>query len=70
MNDEKIVKLDECELKAHLDKRISESVEEILNLLLGEEAEGLCGAGRCERSPDQVDTRAGDYKCNLHTKAR
>jgi len=29
----------------------------------------LCGAGRYERSPDRIDTRAGSYERNLETKA-
>ncbi len=32
------------------------------------EADQLCGAGRYERSPDRVDTRAGSYERRLHTK--
>ncbi len=40
-------------------------VEETLNKLLEAEADELCGAGRYERSPDRIDTRAGSYKRNL-----
>jgi len=40
-----------------------------LNKLLDAEADELCGAGRYERSPDRIDTRAGSYERNLATKA-
>jgi transposase-like protein len=44
-------------------------VEEILNSMLDAEADALCGAQRYERSPDRVDTRAGSYEHQFHTKA-
>jgi transposase-like protein len=44
-------------------------VEETLNGLLDAEADRLCGAGRYERSPDRVDTRAGSYTRGLQTSA-
>ena len=65
----KIIHLDEAQLREHLDRKISESVEETLNGLLDAEADRLCGAGRYERSGDRVDTRAGHYERKLHTKA-
>ena len=37
--------------------------------MLDAEADVLCGAGRYQRSPDQVDTRAGTYDRKLHTRA-
>ncbi|MCB1122269.1 MAG: transposase, partial [Verrucomicrobiae bacterium] len=69
MKDEKIIQLDEAQLREHLDRRISESVEDTLNLLLDQEADRICQAGRYERNPDRADTRAGHYKRKLHTKA-
>lgn len=69
MKDEKIIHLDEAQLREHLDRRISESVEDTLNLLLDQEANRICQAGRYERNPDRADTRAGHYKRKLHTKA-
>ena len=69
MKDEKIIHLDEAQLREHLDRRISESVEDTLNLLLDQEADRICQAGRYERNPDRADTRAGHYKRKLHTKA-
>jgi transposase-like protein len=44
-------------------------VEETLNQLLEAEAAQVCAAGRYERSPDRLDTRAGHYTRSLHTKA-
>ncbi len=64
-----IIRLDEAQLREHLDQKITESVEETLNGLLDAEANRLCGAGRYERSADRVDTRAGHYERKLHTKA-
>ena len=64
-----IIRLDESQLREHLDQKITESVEETLNGLLDAEADRLCGAGRYERSADRVDTRAGHYERKLHTKA-
>ena len=37
--------------------------------MLDAEADALCGAGRYQRSPDRVDTRAGTYDRKLHTRA-
>lgn len=65
----KIIRLDESQLRAHLDQQITQSVEDTLNSLLDAEADALCGAGRYERSPERVDTRAGHYSRKLHTKA-
>ncbi len=64
-----IIRLDEAQLREHLDRKITESVEETLNGLLDAEADRLCRAGRYERSADRVDTRAGHYERKLHTKA-
>jgi len=68
-DDTKIIRLDEAQLREHLDRQITQSVEETLNGLLDAEANRLCGAGRYERSPERVDTRAGHYERKLHTKA-
>ncbi len=48
---------------------MGDSVEETLNSLLDAEADALCGAQRYERSADRIDTRAGSYERQLHTKA-
>lgn len=66
---DKIIRLDEAQLREHLDRRITRSVEETLNEMLDAGADALCGAKRYERSPDRVDTRAGHYQRKLHTKA-
>jgi putative transposase len=66
---DKIIRLDEATLREHLDKKVLQSVEETLNKLLDAEADQLCGAKRYEHSADRVDTRAGHYTRNLHTKA-
>ena len=65
----KAIKIDEKEIKRHLDEMVRSTVEETLNRMLDSEADELCGAGRYERSPDRVDTRAGSYKRKLQTTA-
>lgn len=67
--EDNIIRLDEAQLREHLDGKITESVEDTLNGLLDAEADRLCGAGRYARSADRVDTRAGHYERKLHTKA-
>src|SRR5262249_22718541 len=64
-----VLRLDQEQLQGHLDRVVRDSVEQTLNALLDAEADQLCGAGRYQRSPDRVDTRAGSYTRQLHTKA-
>jgi transposase-like protein len=64
-----VIRIDEGQIKTHLDQIVRETVEQTLNTLLDAEADALCGARRYERSPDRVDTRAGSYQRQLHTKA-
>jgi putative transposase len=65
----KIIQIDEALVKRELGEVVRETVEETLNRLLDAEADELCKAGRYERSPDRVDTRAGSYQRNLQTRA-
>jgi putative transposase len=64
-----VIRIDEGQIKSHVDQVVRESVEQTLNDLLDAEADALCGAKRYERSPDRVDTRAGRYERTLQTKA-
>lgn len=64
-----MIRVDEDEVRIHVDEVVRQSVEETLNGLLEAEADQLCGAKRYERSPDRVDTRAGTYERGLQTKA-
>jgi transposase-like protein len=52
-----------------VDGVVRETVEQTLNALLDAEADALCGAKRYERNPERLDTRAGHYERQLHTKA-
>lgn len=63
------IKIDEKEIRDHLDGLVRQSVEETLNGLLNAEADAICQASRYQRSPDRQDTRAGSYKRKLLTKA-
>ena len=63
------IKIDEKEIRDHLDGLVRQSVEETLNGLLNAEADAICQATRYQRSPDRQDTRAGSYKRKLLTKA-
>lgn len=64
-----VIAINEGLIKDHLDKIVVKTVEETLNALLDAEADALCGAKRYEHSPSRVDTRAGSYERQLHTKA-
>lgn len=65
----KVVSIDESKIHDHLGELTRGAVEETLNAMLEAEADELCGAQRYERSPDRVDTRAGSYERQFHTKA-
>jgi len=64
-----VIRIDEGEIRNHLDGLVKTSVEEVLNQYLDQEADHLCGAKRYERSPGRVDTRSGSYNRKLQTKA-
>lgn len=65
----KVIRIDESEIRGHLDEMVRGTVEETLNAMLDAEADEMCNAQRYEHSPDRVDTRAGTYKRKLQTKA-
>ncbi len=65
----RVIRIDEGEIRGHLDEMVRGTVEETLNSLLDAEADEMCRAQRYERSPDRVDTRAGHYRRKLSTKA-
>ena len=64
-----ILTLDAGKVESHLDGKVRQAVEQVLNDLLDAEADDLCGAKRYERSPDRMDTRAGHYTRTLEHKA-
>jgi len=64
-----MIRVDEGQIRGHLDTVVKASVEQTLNGLLEAEADDLCGAVRYEKSPDRLDTRAGSYRRRLRTKA-
>jgi putative transposase len=64
-----VIAINEGLIKDHLSKIVVTTVEETLNALLDAEADQLCGAKRYEHSADRLDTRAGHYERQLHTKA-
>lgn len=59
------IKVDEKEIRDHLDGLVRQSVEDTLNALLNAEADAICRAGRYQRTPDRLDTRAGTYQRKL-----
>ena len=65
----KVIRIDESEIRGHLEKMVRGTVEETLNAMIDAEADAMCKAQRYERSPDRIDTRAGHYTRKLHTKA-
>src|SRR3954447_17942098 len=64
-----VIQINPEQLRSHVDTVVRDTVEKTLNDLLQAEADELCGAKRYERSPDRLDTRAGSYQRQLHTKA-
>jgi putative transposase len=65
----KVIRIDESEIRGHLDQMVRGTVEETLNAMLDAEADEMCNAQRYEHSPERTDTRAGSYTRKLHTKA-
>jgi len=63
------IKIDGDAVRGHLDELVRSTVEETLNQMLDAEADQLCNAKRYERTADRVDSRAGSYQRQLHTKA-
>jgi putative transposase len=66
---EGVLRLDAAKVESHLDGKVRQAVQDVLNGMLQAEAEALCNARRYERSPDRQDTRAGQYQRKLQTKA-
>ena len=64
-----VIRVDEAQVRGHVDQVVRATVEETLNRLLDAEADQLCGAKRYERSPERLDTRSGHYARKLLTKA-
>ena len=64
-----LVRIDEGQVRSHLDVLVRTMVEQTLNDLLDAEANQICRAQRYERSADRLDTRAGSYTRKLQTKA-
>ena len=64
-----VIRIEEGKIRSHVDQVVRETVEQTLNGLLQAEADELCGARRYARSPERLDTRAGHYDRQLHTKA-
>lgn len=62
-----IVSLNEESLRADLRELVRRTVEEMLNVLLDEEADDLVGAERHERTADREAYRAGHYERKLAT---
>src|ERR1700751_4459775 len=63
------LRVDEGNLRNHVDEGVRSSVEETLNALRDAEADVICRAQRYERSAERVDGRAGHYERKLETKA-
>ncbi len=65
----KVIKIDEAQIRDHLGEMVRSTVEQTLNDMLDAEADQLCGAERYERTEARIDGRAGHYKRKFHTKA-
>lgn len=69
INEDKIIQINEQQIKDHLGEMVRGTVEETLNGMLEQEADQLVGAQRYERAEGRKDTRAGHYNRKLETKA-
>ena len=65
----RVIRIDESEIRGHLNELVRGTVEQTLNGLLDAEADEMCHAQRYERSAERADTRAGHYRRRLHTQA-
>ena len=65
----RVIRIDESEIRSHLNELVRGTVEETLNGMLDAEADAMCRAQRYQRSADRVDTRAGHYTRKLQTQA-
>ena len=54
-----VIRIDEEQIRDHVEKVVRNSVEETLNGLLDAEADRLCRAKRYGRSPDRAETHRG-----------
>ncbi len=64
-----MLRIDEGQIRGHLDEMVRTTVEKTLNDLLDAEAESLCGAKPYERSEGRKALRSGHYERDLETKA-
>jgi putative transposase len=64
-----ILRIDEGQIRGHLDEMVRSTVEKTLNDLLDAEAEALCGAKPHERTEERTGYRSGHYERELETKA-
>lgn len=64
-----VIKIDEGQVRGHLDRIVRSTVEQTINDLLDAEADRLVGADRYQRSEQRKDYRSGHYERKLHTKA-
>jgi len=62
------IRIDEVQIRSHLDTLVRDSVEDTLNKLLDSEADRLCNARRYEHSEERTDRRAGHYPRKLQTR--
>ncbi len=64
-----VIKIDEGQVRGHLDRIVRSTVEQTINDMLDAEADRLVGADRYQRSQQRQDYRSGHYERKLHTKA-
>jgi putative transposase len=64
-----VIKIDESQIRTHLDQMVRSTVEETLNGFLDAEADQLCNAKRYERTGGRTNGRAGHYTRKMHTVA-
>lgn len=65
----RLIRIDESEIRGYLDEMVRGTVEETLNDSLDAGADSMCKAQGYERSADRVVARARHYKRKFHTNA-
>jgi transposase-like protein len=63
------LRVNEAQVRGHLNEMVRSTVEETLNKMLDAEAESLCSAKRYERNGERAGYRAGHYERELTTPA-
>ncbi len=63
-----VISIDDSRARNHMDNLVRSRMEETLNAMLDAEADAMCKAQHYECNTGKIDTCAGSYEQQLHTK--